>query len=131
MDASKQCKGASLTQPWPEKVGPGPGIPEEIPVYFLSHKLSPTEQRWPVIEKEEYAIIYALQKLDYYSSGATFILNTDPKPLQYLLKAEWKNKKKYSNGRWESANTIVRSIIYRARKIVALTYYHVFLTNEN
>ena len=92
-DASDQCIGACLTQPCPEKDGPVPGIPEEIPIYFLSHKLSPTEQRWPVIEKEAYAMIYALQKLDYYLSGATFTIKTDHKPLQYLLKADWKNKK--------------------------------------
>ena len=61
-DASDQCIGACLTQLCPEKEGPVPGIPEEIPIYFLSHKLSPTEQRWPVIEKEANAMIYALQK---------------------------------------------------------------------
>ena len=44
-----------------------PGVPEEVPIYFLSHKLSPTQQRWPVIEKEAYAIVYAFEKL----SGAT------------------------------------------------------------
>ena len=80
-DASDQCIGVCLTLPCPEKEGLVPGIHEEIPIYFLSHKLSHTEQRWPVIEKESYAIIYALQKLDNYLSGATFIIKTDHKPL--------------------------------------------------
>ena len=92
-DASDQCIGACLTQPCSEKEGLIPGIPEETPIYFLSHKLSSTEQRWSVIEKEAYAIIYALQKLDYLLRGATFIIKTDHKPLQYLFKADWKNKK--------------------------------------
>ena len=69
-------------------------IPEEVPVNFLSHRLSETQQRWPVIEKEAYAIMYAVQKLDYYLSGAIFTIKTDHKPLKYLLEAEWTNKKK-------------------------------------
>ena len=92
-DASDQCIGACLTQPCPERDGPIPGVPEEVPIYFLSHKLSPTQQRWPVIEKEAYAIVYALEKLNYYLSGATFVIKTDLKPLQYLFEADWTNKK--------------------------------------
>ena len=65
-DASDLCIGACLTQPCPEKDDPVPGIPEEVPIYFLSHKLTSTQQKWPVIEKEAFAIVYALQKLDYY-----------------------------------------------------------------
>ena len=87
-DASNQCIGACLTQPYPEKDGPVPGIPEEIAIYFLSHKLTFTQQRWPVIEKEVYAIVYALQKLDYYLNGAQFTIKTDHKPLKYLFKAD-------------------------------------------
>ena len=92
-DASDKCVGAVLTQPCPEKDGPVPNIPEEVPVYFLSHRLSETQQRWPVIEKEAYAIMYAVQKLDYYLSRAVFTIKTDHKPLKYLLEAEWINKK--------------------------------------
>lgn len=36
---------------------------------------------------------YALQKLDYYVSGAVSTIKTNHKPLQYLLDAEWTNKK--------------------------------------
>ena len=86
-DASDQCISACLTQPCPERDGPIPGVPEKVPTYFLSHKLSPTQQRWPVIEKETYAIVYALEKLNYYLSGA------DHKRLQYLFEANWTNKK--------------------------------------
>ena len=62
-DASDWCIGACLTQPCPEMGGPVPGIPE-VSIYFLSHRLSPTQQKWPMIKKEAYAIVYALQKLD-------------------------------------------------------------------
>lgn len=83
-DTSEQCIGAVLIQPCPEQDGP---------VYFLSHRLSETQHRWPVIERKTYTIIYVLQKLDYYLSEAVFTTKTDHKQLQYLLKAEWTNKK--------------------------------------
>ena len=77
----------------PNKDGPVPDIPEEIPIYFLSHRLSKIHQRWPVIEKEAYAIMYALKKLDYYLSGSVFTIKMDHKQLRYLLEQEWTNKK--------------------------------------
>lgn len=85
-DASDQCIGSVLTQPCPERDGPVPGI-QEVPVYFLSHRLSETQQRCPVIEKEDFAIMYAVQKLDYYLCGTTFTIKNDHKPLLYLLEA--------------------------------------------
>ena len=45
-----------------------------------------------MIEKEAYAIVYALEKLNYYLSGAIFVIKTDHKPLQYLFEADWTNK---------------------------------------
>ena len=71
-DASDQCIRACLTQPYPENDGPVPRIPEEIQINFLSHKLSSTQQKWSFIEKEAYAIVYTLQKLDYYLNGAVY-----------------------------------------------------------
>lgn len=47
----------------------------------------------PVIERETYAIICDLQKLDYYLSRATFTIKTNHRPLQYLLETKWTNKK--------------------------------------
>lgn len=47
---------------------------EEIPIYFLSNKLHPTKQKWPIIKKKVYAIAYALQKLNYYLDGAEFLI---------------------------------------------------------
>lgn len=33
---------------------------EEIQIYFLSRKLSPAQQIWPIIDKGVYAIVYVL-----------------------------------------------------------------------
>ena len=39
-DASDRCIGAVLTQACLNKDGPVPGVPEEVPIYFLSHRIS-------------------------------------------------------------------------------------------
>ena len=83
-DASQYCIGACLTQ---EVDG------EEKPIYFLSHKLTPTQTRWPTIEKEAYAIHYSVQKLNHYLHDATFVIRTDHKPLKYILDSPMNNKK--------------------------------------
>ena len=75
-DASDTSIGACLAQ---ESEG------EEKPIYFLSHKLSRSQCKWSVVEKEGYAIFYALDKLDYYLHNAQFVIRTDHKPLKYLL----------------------------------------------
>ena len=83
-DASDTCIGACLTQ---ECDG------DEKPIYYLSHKLSRSQCKWSVVEKEAFAIHFALQKLDYYLHNAQFVIKTDHKPLKYLLESPMQNKK--------------------------------------
>ena len=45
------------------------------------------------MEKEAYAIHFALQKLDYYLHNSQFVIKTDHKPLRYLLESPMQNKK--------------------------------------
>ena len=52
-----------------------------------------TQSRWCTIEKEAYAIHFALQKLDHYLHNAEFVIRTDYKPLKYLLESPMQNKK--------------------------------------
>ena len=80
--------GAALCQLVEEE-----GKQEEKPIFFLSHRLSDTQTRWPTIEKEAYEIHFALQKLDQYLHNAEFVIRTDHKPLKYLLESPMKNKK--------------------------------------
>ena len=84
-DASDKCIGACLAQH--DDSG------EEKPIFFLSHKLSSTQTRWPTIEKEAYAINFSLQKLDPYLNGAKFTIKTDHRPLRHLLESPMKNRK--------------------------------------
>ena len=83
-DASNSCIGAVLGQ------GSGEG---ERPIQYLSHQLSKTQQNWPIIEKEAYAIVFALQKLRQFLYGAKFTIKCDHKPLKFLLSSEIKNAK--------------------------------------
>lgn len=83
-DASDTCIGACLTQ---ECDG------DEKPIYYLSHKLSKSQCKWSVVEKEAFAIHFALQKLDYYLHNARFVIRTDHKPLKFLLESPMQNKK--------------------------------------
>lgn len=57
----------------------------EHPVAFASKGLNKTEQRWPTIEGELFAIVWAIDKFrQYLDNGLKFLLRTDHKPLQYL-----------------------------------------------
>ena len=64
-DASDTCIGACLTQECSEDEDKLYKVKNsEKPIYFLSHRLSKTQQKLPTIEKEAFAIHYALQKMD-------------------------------------------------------------------
>lgn len=86
-DASDTCVGACLTQKCDDDKE------TEKPLYFLSHKLSVTQCKWSTIEKEAFAIHYALQKLDFYLHNATFVIKCDHKPLKYILSSPIQNRK--------------------------------------
>ena len=92
-DASATCIGACLCQPCDEEDSLIPGVKDEKPIYFLSHKLSPTQCRYSTIEREAFAIHYALGKLNQYLQGADFVVKTDHKPLKYLLESPMQNKR--------------------------------------
>lgn len=62
-----------------------------IPFIFLFHLLVDSQNRWKTIENETLAIVYALQNLDYYINNAKFIIFTDHKSLQYILKSPIQN----------------------------------------
>ena len=57
------------------------------PVEFMSKKLSEVQQRWPVHEREAWAIIAALEKFDCYLRGRQFDVFTDNSSLQWMKQA--------------------------------------------
>ena len=92
-DASGTCIGACLTQSCDMADDLITNVSNEKHIYYLSHKLSKTLCKWSTVEKEAYAIHFALQKLDHYLQGAQFVIKTDHKPLKYLLESPMQNKK--------------------------------------
>ena len=69
------------------------GVTGEKPIYFLSKKLSPTQQNWPIIEKEFYAIFYAITKLDFYLHNSKITVFTDHQPLKHVMTSKMQNRK--------------------------------------
>ena len=82
-DASDYAVGGVLTQ-IDEK-----GV--ERPVHYISHQLDTNQRKYAVIEKEAFAVVYALKKLRPYLWGAQFTVYTDHKPLKSLFFNEVKN----------------------------------------
>ena len=76
-DASDYAVGACLSQNDDEN--------NERPIAFASAKLTDTQKRWSTVEKEAYAIIFALHKFDHIVFGSQIILYTDHNPLQYIV----------------------------------------------
>jgi len=57
---------------------------KEQPIRFLSKTLDSTQRKWSTIEKEAYAIYYALHKFDYLIRDSHFLLKTDHANLTFI-----------------------------------------------
>lgn len=57
------------------------------PISFVSKKLNETQRRWSTLDKEAYAIIWAIQKLRPFLLARQFTVFSDHKPLKYLFEA--------------------------------------------
>ena len=63
------------------------------PILYMSKKFSDAERRYSVIEKECYAIVWAVKSLWVYLEGKEFIIETDHAPLQWLQKMRMSNQR--------------------------------------
>jgi hypothetical protein len=55
-----------------------------FPIQFISKTLTKVEKKWDVVEREAFAIFFALHKLEYLIRDRFFILRTDSKNLTYV-----------------------------------------------
>ncbi|XP_070391224.1 uncharacterized protein [Dermacentor albipictus] len=74
-DASEIAVGACLSQ-----LVEG----EQKPVAFLSKKLTASQAKWSAIEREAFAVVWALGRLDTWLFGAKIKVATDHNPLTFL-----------------------------------------------
>ena len=72
-NASKKGLGAILLQ-------------ESKPVMYISNALTETEQRYSNIERELFAIVFALERLNHYTFSRTITAQSNHQPLQSIWK---------------------------------------------
>lgn len=63
------------------------------PILYLSKKLSDTEKRYAVIEKECFAIIWSIKSLRVFLEGRSFVVESDHAPLQWLDRIKMTNQR--------------------------------------
>ena len=56
----------------------------ECPIMFASSKLTTAMVKWSIVEREAYAIIFALKKFDSIIFGCDVRVMTDHNPLKFL-----------------------------------------------
>ena len=81
-DASLTSVGAVLCQPYDS----GDRV-----VQYLSRQLTPGQKKWPIIQLELFAIVWATSKLRQYILGSKCTIYTDHCPLRHLFTAEQRN----------------------------------------
>lgn len=75
-DASDKALGGVLMQIRPDG--------NRVVIAYLHHKFNKVERRWPIHERELYALYYSLGKYRHYLMGADFIYEGDHKPLAWI-----------------------------------------------
>jgi len=66
----------------------------KAPIEYASQKLTEVQTRWACIEKETYAVIYALEKFAHIVYHSPINLFTDHNPLKYLVNFSPKSAKR-------------------------------------
>ena len=82
-DASGYAIGSILVQKDSQNV--------ERVIQYVSKQLTEGQRKWSAIEREAYAVIFSLKKLQPYLQGADFVVYTDHKPLKSLFHCEIRN----------------------------------------
>ena len=78
-DASDEAAGAVLTQLDEEG--------HEVVVQYASYTFTGAEQRWPIMEKEAYAVVWAMNTFRSYLLGCSFTVRTDNSATSFLKQA--------------------------------------------
>jgi len=60
---------------------------EEHPIGYASRKLTPTQCRWATVEREAYAVVWALTRFRDMIFGSAITVYSDHNPLRYLTES--------------------------------------------
>jgi len=60
---------------------------QDRPIAFASQKLTPTQQAWSTVEKEAYAVIWALTKYRHWLFANEVVVFSDNNPLVFLTES--------------------------------------------
>ena len=64
------------------------------PVAYASQKFKPHQRAWSTIEKEAYALLYALEKFEVYvGDGKEIVVYSDHNPLTFVNRMRNKNQR--------------------------------------
>ena len=85
VDASATAVGSCLIQ-WTDNG-------QEKPIAFASAKLTPTQMNWSTIEREAYAVVFALRKFRNFVFVTKITIFSDHNPLMYLKECAPKSSK--------------------------------------
>lgn len=85
VDASATCVGCCLIQ-WADD-------DTEKPVAFASSKLNDVQTRWATIEREAFAVIWALKKFRSWLFGRKVVIFSDHNPLSFVTESAPKSAK--------------------------------------
>ena len=89
-DASAEAAGACLMQKQGQKV---------VIIGHCSKLFNSTERRWSTIERELFAIKFAIETFEYFLSARPFVVQTDHKPLIWVDKTNFNGSDKLK--RWQ------------------------------
>lgn len=81
-DASPKGLGAVLVQ---TQTDPDTGLKRDRVIACASKSLTATEKRYPQTQKEALAIVWGVEKFDYYLIGRKFEIYTDYEPLKFIF----------------------------------------------
>ena len=121
-DASEIAVGCQLAQYDDEG--------NEHPVAYASSKLNATQRNWAVIEREAYAVVWALGHYRNMIFGAPLAVYCDHNPLKYLTQSAPKSAKLT---RWSLAlqeYDLTNKYVKGKANLVAVSYTHLTLPTK-
>lgn len=69
-------------------------------IAYTSHTLTTAERKWSTYDRELWAIVWSVRHFKHFSSGTSFTIITDHKPLLNLKKATVDNDPTGRGARW-------------------------------